>query len=50
MKLEKTDVDKILLLLNSKKYDSLVRGEYEKLILPYYNKKEPNISARFLLS
>lgn len=40
MKLEKTNIENILLHLNSKKYDSLVRGEYEKLILPYYNKKD----------
>ena len=29
-----------LLFINSKKYDSLVREEYEKLISPYYNKKD----------
>ena len=40
MQLEKTELEKKLLELKSVKYDSVVRNEYEKLILNYYNKKD----------
>ncbi len=38
--LEKSELDIKLAELNSKKYDSLIREEYEKLILDYYDKKD----------
>ena len=37
---QQTDVEKKLSQLNNKKYDSVVRNEYEKLILPLYNTKD----------
>ena len=36
---QQTEIEKKLSELNAKKYDSLVRNEYEKLILLYYNKQ-----------